>query len=80
VLNDMVPKVIDVLFEGRIVKGGDRHRALVLAQKGPCGIEEQVDSGEMVGSGPVGLHRSIRILPPHLVQRLAFLAATAALI
>jgi hypothetical protein len=44
----MVPKVIDVLFDGRIVKGGDRHRALVLAQKGPYGIEEQVDSSEVV--------------------------------
>jgi Fe-S cluster assembly ATP-binding protein len=33
-LNYIVPDVIHVLFEGRIVKSGDRQLALVLEQKG----------------------------------------------
>jgi Fe-S cluster assembly ATP-binding protein len=39
-LNDIVPDVIHVFFEGGIVKSGDKQLALVLEQKGYRWIEE----------------------------------------
>ena len=49
-LNYIVPDVIHVLFEGRIVTSGDRQLALVLEQKGYGWIEEQVRGSEVVRS------------------------------
>jgi Fe-S cluster assembly ATP-binding protein len=49
-LNYIVPDVIHVLFEGRIVKSGDKQLALVLEQQGYRWIEEQVKGSEAVRS------------------------------
>ena len=49
-LNYLVPDVIHVLFEGRLVKSGDKQLALVLEQKGYRWIEEQVNGSEAVRS------------------------------
>jgi Fe-S cluster assembly ATP-binding protein len=49
-LNYIVPDVIHVLFEGRIVKSGDKQLALVLEQKGYRWIEEQAKGSEAVRS------------------------------
>jgi Fe-S cluster assembly ATP-binding protein len=49
-LHDIVPDVIHVLFEGRIVTSGDKQLALVLEQKGYRWIEEQVQGSEAVRS------------------------------
>jgi len=49
-LNYLVPDVIYVLFEGRIVKSGDKQLALALEQKGNRCIEEQVKGSEVVRS------------------------------
>jgi hypothetical protein len=45
-LNDIVPAVVHVFFEGRIVKSGDKHLALALEQPGYRRIEEQVNVSE----------------------------------
>jgi Fe-S cluster assembly ATP-binding protein len=49
-LNYIVPDVISVLFESRIVKLGDKQHALALEQKGYRWIEKQVKGSEMVRS------------------------------
>jgi Fe-S cluster assembly ATP-binding protein len=49
-LNYIAPDVVHVLFEGRIVKSGDKQLALVLEQQGYRGIEEQVNGREVVRS------------------------------
>src|SRR5919106_3476071 len=49
-LNYIVPDVIHVLFEGRIVKSGDQQLALALEQKGYRWIEEEVNGSEAVRS------------------------------
>ena len=49
-LNYIAPDVVHVLFEGRIVKSGDKQLALVLEQQGYRWIEEQVNGSEVVRS------------------------------
>lgn len=49
-LNYIAPDVVHVLFEGRIVKSGDKQLALVLEQQGSRWIEEQVNGSEVVRS------------------------------
>ena len=49
-LNYLVPDVIHVLFEGRLVKSGDKQLALVLEQNGYRWPEEQVNGSEAVRS------------------------------
>jgi flavin-dependent dehydrogenase len=49
-LNYIVPDFVHVLVDGRIVKSGDKQLALELEQKGYGWIEEQVRSGQPVGS------------------------------
>jgi Fe-S cluster assembly ATP-binding protein len=49
-LNYIVPDVVHVLFEGRIVKSGDKQLTLVLEQKGYGWIEEAVKDSEVVRS------------------------------
>jgi Fe-S cluster assembly ATPase SufC len=44
--NDIVPGVVHVYFEGRIVKSGDMHLALALEQPGFRRIEEYVNVSE----------------------------------
>jgi Fe-S cluster assembly ATP-binding protein len=47
-LNYIVPDVVHVLVDGRIVKSGDKQLALELEQKGYGWIEEQVRGGQPV--------------------------------
>ena len=49
-LNYITPDVVHVLFEGRIVKSGDKQLALVLEQQGYRWIEGQVNGSEVVRS------------------------------
>jgi Fe-S cluster assembly ATP-binding protein len=49
-LNYIVPDFVHVLFDGRIVKSGDKQLALELEQKGYNWIEEQVKGGQPVRS------------------------------
>jgi Fe-S cluster assembly ATP-binding protein len=49
-LNYIAPDVVHVLFEGRIVKSGDKQLALVLEQQGYRWFEEQVNGSEVVRS------------------------------
>ncbi|MGH8058935.1 MAG: Fe-S cluster assembly ATPase SufC, partial [Candidatus Entotheonellia bacterium] len=45
-LNYIVPDYVHVLFEGRIVKSGDRQLALELEQRGYTWIEEQLKAAQ----------------------------------
>jgi Fe-S cluster assembly ATP-binding protein len=45
-LDYIVPDVVHVLVDGRIVKSGDKQLALELEQKGYGWIEEQVRAGQ----------------------------------
>jgi Fe-S cluster assembly ATP-binding protein len=47
-LHYIVPDYVHVLFEGRIVKSGDKQLALALEEKGYAWIEEQVKSAHAV--------------------------------
>ena len=47
-LNYIVPDYVHVLFDGRIVKSGDRQLALKLEEKGYSWIEEQVQKNQPV--------------------------------
>jgi len=47
-LNYIVPDYVHVLFDGRIVKSGDRQLALELEEKGYSWIEEQVQKNQPV--------------------------------
>jgi Fe-S cluster assembly ATP-binding protein len=47
-LNYIVPDVVHVLVDGRIVKSGDKQLALELEQKGYGWVEEQVRGGQPV--------------------------------
>ncbi len=49
-LNYIVPDFIHVLFDGRIVRSGDKQLALELEQKGYSWIEEQLKDGQPVRS------------------------------
>jgi Fe-S cluster assembly ATP-binding protein len=49
-LHYLVPDVIHVLFEGRIVKSGDKQFALMLEQQGYRWIEKQVQGSKAVQS------------------------------
>jgi Fe-S cluster assembly ATP-binding protein len=45
-LGHIVPDYVHVLFDGRIVKSGDKRLALELEERGYAWIEEQVERGE----------------------------------
>jgi Fe-S cluster assembly ATP-binding protein len=45
-LNYIVPDVVHVLLEGRIIKSGDKQLALALEQRGYRRIEERVNGSE----------------------------------
>ena len=49
-LSYTLPDVVRALFEGRIVKSGDKQLALMLEQQGDRWIEEQVNGSEIVRS------------------------------
>jgi Fe-S cluster assembly ATP-binding protein len=49
-LNYIIPDFVHVLVDGRIAKSGDKQLALELEQKGYSWVEDQVRSGQPVGS------------------------------